>query len=54
MNAAHLLATHTRYPDLLGEDLVLGDPVFEKLGVFPEERRALLGKRDQVRNLVGG
>lgn len=54
VNAAHLLATHTRHPDLLGEDLVLEDAVFEKLGVFPEERRVLLGKRDQVRNLAGG
>jgi HD-like signal output (HDOD) protein len=53
VNAAHLLAIHTRYPDLLAEDAVLLDPVFESLGLFAEERRALLGKRDHVLSLAG-
>jgi HD-like signal output (HDOD) protein len=52
VNAAHLLATHTLYPQLLGEELVLESPVFEQLGVFPDDRRSLLAKRDQVRTLA--
>jgi HD-like signal output (HDOD) protein len=53
VNAAHLLATHTMYPQLLNEDLVLESPVFEQLGVFPDNRRAMLAKRDHVRSLAG-
>jgi HD-like signal output (HDOD) protein len=53
VNAAHLLATHTMYPQLLSEDLVIEDPVFEQLGVFPDDRRAMLAKRDRVRSLAG-
>jgi HD-like signal output (HDOD) protein len=53
VNAANLLATHTLHPQLLGEDLVLDSPVFEHLGFFPDERRALLQKRDHVRSLAG-
>jgi HD-like signal output (HDOD) protein len=53
VNAAHLLATHTLYPQLLSEDVVEEDPVFEQLGVFPDERRAMLAKRDHVRGLAG-
>ncbi len=53
VNAAHLLATHSLYPELLTEDVVLEDPVFESLGLFAEERRALLGKRDHVLALAG-
>jgi HD-like signal output (HDOD) protein len=53
VNAAHLLATHTMYPQLLSEEIVLDDPVFEKLGVFPDDRRAMLAKRDHVRSLAG-
>jgi HD-like signal output (HDOD) protein len=53
VNAAHMLATHTMYPQLLSEEIVLGDPVFEKLGVFPDDRRAMLAKRDHVRSLAG-
>jgi HD-like signal output (HDOD) protein len=53
VNAAHILATHTMYPQLLSEEIVLGDPVFEKLGVFPDDRRAMLAKRDHVRSLAG-
>jgi HD-like signal output (HDOD) protein len=53
VNAAHLLATHTMYPQLLSEEVVFESPVFEQLGVFPDERRAMLAKRDQVRSLAG-
>jgi HD-like signal output (HDOD) protein len=53
VNAAHLLATHTMYPELLSEELVLESPVFEQLGVFPDDRRAMLAKRDFVRSLAG-
>lgn len=53
VNAAHLLATHTMHPQLLSEELVLESPVFEQLGIFPDERRAMLAKRDSVRSLAG-
>jgi len=53
VHAAHLLATHTLHPQLLTEDLVIESPVFEQLGVFPDNRRAMLAKRDQVRSLAG-
>ena len=53
VNAAHLLATHTMYPQLLDEELVLASPVFEQLGVFPDDRRAMLAKRGQVCALAG-
>jgi HD-like signal output (HDOD) protein len=53
VNAAHLLATHTMYPQLLSEELVLESPVFENLGVFPDERRAMVAKVDHVRSLAG-
>jgi HD-like signal output (HDOD) protein len=53
VNAAHLLATHTMHPLLIGEELVLESPVFEQLGVFPDERHAMLAKRDTVRSLAG-
>jgi HD-like signal output (HDOD) protein len=53
VNAAHLLATHTMYPMLLTEELVIESPVFEQLGVFPEERRTMLAKREHVRSLAG-
>jgi HD-like signal output (HDOD) protein len=53
VNAAHLLATHTLHPQLLSEELVLESPVFEQLGVFSDERRAMLAKRDTVRSLAG-
>ena len=35
------------------EELVLESPVFEQLGVFPDDRRAMLAKRDHVRSLAG-
>src|SRR5471032_391054 len=53
VHAAHLLATHTMHPELLSEELVLESPVFEQLGVFPDDRRAMLAKRDIVRSLAG-
>jgi HD-like signal output (HDOD) protein len=53
VHAAHLLATHTMHPQLLSEEHVLDSPVFEQLGVFPDERRAMLAKRDSVRSLAG-
>jgi HD-like signal output (HDOD) protein len=53
VNAAHLLATHTMYPELLSEEVVMLSPVFEQLGVFPDKRKAMLAKRDQVRSLAG-
>src|ERR1700677_1999330 len=53
VNAAHLLATHTMYPQLLDENLVLESPVFEQLGVFPDDRRSMLAKREHVRTLAG-
>ena len=53
VHAAHLLATHTMYPQLLDEDVVIENPVFEQLGVFPDDRRRMLAKRDHVRGLAG-
>ena len=53
MHAAHLLAQHTLHPQLLGEDTVLESTVFEELGVFPEDRRTILHRREQVRNIAG-
>jgi len=53
VNAAHLLAAHTMYPQLLDENLVLESAVFEQLGVFPDDRRAMLAKREHVRALAG-
>jgi HD-like signal output (HDOD) protein len=53
VHAAHLLATHTLHPQLLDEELVVANPVFEQLGVFPDDRRQLLAKRDQIRGVAG-
>ncbi len=53
VNAAHLLAQHTLYPQLLTEELVLESAVFEQLSVFPDDRRSMLSKRDHVRSLAG-
>ncbi len=53
VHAAHLLATHTLHPQLLGEEVVIESPVFEQLGVFPDDRVAMLAKRDAVRTLAG-
>jgi HD-like signal output (HDOD) protein len=53
VHAAHLLATHTLHPQRLLEDVVIEDPVFEQLGVFPDDRRQMLSKRDHVRSLAG-
>ena len=53
VHAAHVLATHTMHPQLLSEELVLESPVFEQLGMFPEVRKAMLGRREHVRSLAG-
>ena len=53
VSAAHLLASHTMYPQLLCEDVVMESPMFEQLGIFPDRRHELLAKRDQVRTLAG-
>ena len=53
VHAAHLLATHTLHPQVLTEDVVIDSPVFEQLGVFPDDRRRMLAKLDHVRGLAG-
>ena len=53
VHAAHLLALHTLAAAGAIEDSVLEDPVFEHLSVFPDQRRAMLAKRDHVRGLAG-
>ncbi len=53
VHAAHLLATHTLHPQLFSEELVIESEVFEQLGVFPDDRKAMLAKRDHVRSLAG-
>jgi HD-like signal output (HDOD) protein len=53
VHAAHLLAAHTLHAELITEDMVIESPVFEHLGVFPDDRRHMLAKRDHVRALAG-
>jgi HD-like signal output (HDOD) protein len=53
VHAAHLLATHTLHAQLVSEELVIDDPVFEQLGMFLDDRRAMLAKREHVRSLAG-
>jgi HD-like signal output (HDOD) protein len=53
VHAAHLLASHTLYPQLLTEEMVIENPVFEQLGIFQDARKAMLAKRDRVRSLAG-
>ena len=53
VHAAHLLATHTLHEELITPDMVVESPVFEQLGVFPDDRRHMLAKRDHVRALAG-
>ncbi|HEX3846486.1 MAG TPA: HDOD domain-containing protein [Steroidobacteraceae bacterium] len=53
VHAAHLFATHTMHPQLLDEEVVIESLVFEQLGMFPDDRRKMLAKRDQVRTLAG-
>ena len=53
VHAAHLLALHTLAAPGGVEDAVLDDPVFEHLSVFPDQRRAMLAKREHVRGLAG-
>jgi hypothetical protein len=37
----------------LNEELVLENPVFEQLGMFLDDRKAMLAKRDHVLSLAG-
>jgi HD-like signal output (HDOD) protein len=53
VHAAHLFAMHTLHAELLGEETVMESPVFELLGVFPDDRRRMIAKRDYVRGLAG-
>jgi HD-like signal output (HDOD) protein len=53
VHAAHLLAAHTLHAELITEDMVIESPVFEQLGLFPDDRRHMLAKRDRVRALAG-
>jgi HD-like signal output (HDOD) protein len=53
VHVAHLLAVHTLHAELITQDMVIDSPVFEQLGVFPDNRRHLLAKRDHVRALAG-
>jgi HD-like signal output (HDOD) protein len=53
VHAAHLLAAHTLYPQLLDAAMVVESPVFEQLGVFPEDRQRVLARLDHVRALAG-
>ncbi len=54
VHAAHVLAAHTLHPQLLVEEMVLESPVFEHLGVFVDQRKALLALRDTVRSTSAG
>ena len=53
VNAAHQLASHTMYPQLLTEEIVIENPVFEQLGMFADDRRAMLEKVAHVRSVAG-
>jgi HD-like signal output (HDOD) protein len=53
VHAAHLLAMHTLHPQLMSEDVVIEDAVFERLGLFPDDRRQMLSKCAHVRSLAG-
>jgi HD-like signal output (HDOD) protein len=53
VHAAHLLATLTLHSQLMSEDVVTENPVFEHLGVFPDDRRKLLARRDHVLSIAG-
>jgi HD-like signal output (HDOD) protein len=53
VHAAHLLATHTLHQQSMTEEMLVESPVFEQLGVFPDDRRRMIAKRDHVRALAG-
>jgi hypothetical protein len=53
VNAAHLLAVHTLHAELMSDDAVVENPVFEHLSLFPDLRRALLARRERVLSLAG-
>ena len=39
--------------NFVDETLVIESPIFEQLGVFPDDRRRMLAKRDHVLALAG-
>jgi len=49
VHAAHVLAGHTMHPQLLVEEIALESPAWEQLGVFLDQRKALLALREQIR-----
>jgi HD-like signal output (HDOD) protein len=53
VHAAHLLAAHTLHPQLLDAGMVVDNPVFEQLGIFPEDRQRVLARLEHVRALAG-
>jgi HD-like signal output (HDOD) protein len=53
VHAAHLLATYTLHPQLMGEELFVEAPVFAHLGMGSADLRAVLAKREHVRSLSG-
>jgi HD-like signal output (HDOD) protein len=53
VHAAHVLAAHTLHPQLMAEDIALDCPVWEFLGVFIDQRKALLAMRDQIKTTAG-
>lgn len=53
VHAAHLLAEHALHPQMIGEEIVLENAVFEHLGIFLDDRKLLLAKLDQVRLVAG-
>jgi len=53
VHAAHVLAAHTLHPQLLVEEIAIDSPVWEHLGVFLDQRKTLLGMREQIRATAG-
>jgi HD-like signal output (HDOD) protein len=53
VHAAHLLAAHTLHPQLLDAAMVVESPVFERLGIFPDDRQRVLARLEHVRALAG-
>lgn len=53
VHAAHVLAVHTLHPQLLVEEMVLETPVFEHLGLFVDQRKALIAQRETIRSSTG-
>lgn len=53
VHAAHLLAMHSLHPQLMGEEVVVEDPVFKHLDVGPDVLRAVLANHESVRSVAG-